>query len=204
MRLPVLVTFILVAGCPLACAPKAPVIDRSNLVNNGVDIVPREVLAASRSVPTTLPPAPEDQADLIQTIQDSQQKHYDLIEVIRASGLLHTLQFEGDFTILAPTDEAFAKLPPGRLDWLLLPQNHQRLVQFVQYHIIKGRVSQQQMLDTDGTVASYSGLPLTIRGIEGKVVINDANVIKSNTTAYNGNVVWIDNILDPDLARLSQ
>jgi uncharacterized surface protein with fasciclin (FAS1) repeats len=204
MRLPALITSVLIAGSPLACAPKAPVIDRSNLANNGVDIVPQEVLAASRSNPVVMPPPTEDQADLIQTIQDSQQKHYYLIEVIRESGLMRTLQQTGDYTILAPTDEAFAKLPPGRLDWLLLPQNRNRLIQFVQYHIIKGRISQQQLLDTNGTVISYSGLPLTIRGVDHKVVINDANVIKSNTTAFNGNIIWIDNILDPDLARLSQ
>ena len=200
MRLPV-VALMITAALPLGCKSQPKVVDRSELANNGVNIVPKEVLAASRSTPTTLPATTDDQPDLVQTIQDSQQKHYVAIEVLQRAGMIRPLQFTGNYTVLVPTDDAFAKLPPGRLDWLLLPENHGRLVQFAEYHLIRGRISEGQLLQTNGNVSSYVGLPLTIRGVDGKVIINDANVIKSTNTASNGNVMWIDNILDPDLAE---
>jgi uncharacterized surface protein with fasciclin (FAS1) repeats len=201
MRLHVVIVHALLAGPLAACAPRPRLIDHSGDVNNGVNIVPPAVLAASKSAPTTLPASAADVPDLIQTISDSQQKHFDVIEVIRQAGLMRTLSDTGDYTVLAPTDEAFAKLPPGRLDWLLLPQNHDRLMQFAQYHLIRGRITDGELKATDGTVKSYSGLPLVIRGVDGKVVINDANVIKSDTTASNGNIFWIDSVLDPELVK---
>ncbi len=64
---------------------------------------------------------------MIETILDSDQKHYDLTEVLNRSGLVPLLQTAGPYTVLAPTDAAFDKLPPGLLDDLLKPENHDKL-----------------------------------------------------------------------------
>ena len=120
------------------CLPEPRLKDNSQLINGGVNIVPATVLAAEKEHPSTAP-VPRVGLDLIQTIEGSDQKHYHLIQLLRLSGLVPTLQTAGPYTIFAPTDAAFDKLPPGRFDDLLKPENHDKLVRFARYHLLRAR-----------------------------------------------------------------
>ncbi len=180
----------------LGCDPPPPVADNSQHVNAGVDIVPEAVLAAQKQAPSNHDVV-GDQLDLIDVISDSDEKHYTMIELLRTSGLVPLLQRSGPFTVLAPTDEAFGKLPPGVLDRLMQPAHHRQLVDFVKYHLLDGRITMADLLQTNGQVPTLDGPAVTIKGIGEKAMVNDANVIRSETSAANGVVHWLDNVLLP-------
>ncbi len=198
------------------CLPQPKVIDNSQQINGGVNLVPAPVLAAEKQPPSTAPAARAGN-DVIETILESDQKHYDLAEVLNRSGLVPLLQTAGPYTVLAPTDAAFDKLPPGLLDELLEPKNHDKLVAFARYHLLRGAMSFAEMVQTNGQVQTMDG-PATppkvgvnsparpmgsaviIKGIAGKVMINDTNVIRTDTAANNGIIQWIDGVLIPPAA----
>ncbi len=207
--LPVSAVLALTAGC----LPKPKETDQSQLINGGVNIVAAPVLAAERQPPST---APVDRGgeNLIDVVSDSDQKHYDLIEVLRESGLVPLLQKQGPFTLFAPTDAAFDKMPPGLLQNLLRPEHHAQLVRFAQYHLLRGRVGFNDLLQTNGQVQTLDGPPTTvavgansparpmgsaliIKGFTNKVMVNDCNVLRTDTAAENGVVHWIDGVLIP-------
>ncbi|BAZ05575.1 fasciclin domain-containing protein [Calothrix sp. NIES-3974] len=122
-----------------------------------------------------------------------------LTKALKAAGLVETLQGNGPFTVFAPTDEAFAKLPPDALQELLQPQNKEVLKKILTYHVVSGRV-----LSTDlksGEVKSIEGGPINVR-VEGgaKVMVNDAQVVQPDVKASNGVIHVINQvILPPDL-----
>jgi uncharacterized surface protein with fasciclin (FAS1) repeats len=179
-----------------ACAPTPKPIDNSQRINAGIEIVPEAVLAAQR-IPPSDRATTGDQLDLIDVISDSDQKHYKLIELLRESGLVPMLQSTGPYTILAPTDDAFNKLPPGVLDRLMQPAHHDQLVAFLKYHILPGRIELADMLQTNGQIPTLGGANVIIKGIGDKAMVNDANVIRSESSAANGVVHWVDNVMIP-------
>ncbi len=165
-------------------------------VNAGVNIVPPAVLASERIKPSAVPTA-DYQVDLINVISRSDQPHDRLLEVLRTSGYVPKLQQAGPYTIFAPTDAAFGKMPPGVLEKLLQPAHRRELLDFVNYHLLAGRVGLSDLQQTNGQVKTLAGLIVIVKGIDGKVMVNDANVIRTNDTACNGDVQWIDGILLP-------
>jgi uncharacterized surface protein with fasciclin (FAS1) repeats len=185
-------TLCLLAGC----SPAPQVINRSQNANAGVDIVPQAMQASMKLAPSTAPTSTQ-QPDLIDVISTSEQKHYIWIELLRSSGMVPTLQQAGPYTVLAPTDGAFEKLPPGVIDRLLLPSHRPALLALVKYHLLAGRVDPKDLQQTNGQVPTLAGGSLVIRGIDDKVMINDANVIRSDSAAINGTVYWIDTVLLP-------
>ena len=208
---------VLAAALVAGCLPKPQLKDNSQLINGGVNIVPEPVLVAEKQHPSTAP-ARRAGDDLIDTISDSDQKHYVLIELLRESGLVPLLQTAGPYTVFAPTDAAFDKLPPGLLDEMLQPQNHDKMVRFMKYHLLRGRVDADALLHTNGQVQTMDGPPtsprvggnsparptgsaLIIRGMNGRVMVNDANVIRTDTAADNGIIHWIDGVLIPPPAQ---
>jgi uncharacterized surface protein with fasciclin (FAS1) repeats len=212
-RLPLLLAALVLAGC----LPDPRPVDNSQLINGGVNIVPAPVLAAEKERPSTAP-SNRPGFDLVETIASSDQKHYDLIEVLRGSGLIPMLQTAGPYTIFAPTDAAFDKMPPGVLDELLKPANHDKLVRFVKYNLLRGAIDANALLHTNGQVQTMAGEPtsptvrgnsparptgtaLIIRGIDGKVIVNDVNVIRTDTAANNGVIHWVDGLLIPPPAQ---
>lgn len=191
-RLAVLLAALALAGC--AAPPR--IIDNSQRINSGVDIIPKAVLVAERTPPSSRPdtaPGP----DLIDTISRSDQHHYHLVQVLRSAGMVKMLQESGPYTILAPTDDAFDKFPPGLLDRMLEPENHDRLVAFAKLHLLRGKLSFADLLSTKGSVPTLSGQAVVINGMAGKVVVDDANVLRTDTSANNGVVHWMDNVLLP-------
>jgi uncharacterized surface protein with fasciclin (FAS1) repeats len=117
-----------------------------------------------------------------------------LTAAVTAAGLVDTLKGEGPFTVFAPTDEAFAALPDGVLDALLLPENKDVLTQILTYHAVAGNVMAADV--TDGDVPTVEGQNITLSTADG-VTVNGANVVQADVVASNGVIHVIDAVLLP-------
>lgn len=120
-----------------------------------------------------------------------------LVAAIQAAGLEDTLRGEGPFTVFAPTDEAFAKLPAGTLDSLLLPENKDALAGILTYHVLPGSVKAADVLGAKTNVATVNGKELTVDGTRGGVLVNTSRVEIANVPASNGVIHVIDKVLLP-------
>ncbi|TVP76455.1 MAG: fasciclin domain-containing protein [Puniceicoccaceae bacterium] len=118
-----------------------------------------------------------------------------LVAAVQAAGLVDTLKGEGPFTVFAPTDEAFAALPAGTVESLLLPENREMLVSILTYHVIAGKVKAKDV--TTGEVPTVNGEKVTIIASEAGVTIDAANVIKTDVWASNGVIHVIDAVIIP-------
>jgi uncharacterized surface protein with fasciclin (FAS1) repeats len=124
------------------------------------------------------------------------------VAALTAAGLVETLQGEGPFTVFAPNDEAFAALPEGLLEKLLLPENIAVLTSILTYHVVAGKVMSTDV--TTGDVATVEGSTLALDTMSG-VMVNDATVIGADVEASNGVIHVINKVLVPptvDLASL--
>jgi uncharacterized surface protein with fasciclin (FAS1) repeats len=126
-----------------------------------------------------------------------------LVAAVSAAGLVETLSGEGPFTVFAPTNEAFAALPAGVLDALLLPENKDALVKILTYHVVPDTVLAADI--TDGDVATVEGQNVTLSTANG-VTVNGATVLTADVLADNGVIHVIDAVLVPadvDVAALT-
>ncbi len=120
-----------------------------------------------------------------------------LVAALQAAGLVETLKGEGPFTVFAPTDEAFAKLPAGTIDNLLLPENKQALTDILLYHVVSGKVMAADVVNLT-SAPTVLGQDITITVKDGKVYLNDTiQVIITDIEAYNGVIHVIDAVLLP-------
>lgn len=117
-----------------------------------------------------------------------------LVAAVQAAGLAETLSGDGPFTVFAPTNDAFAALPAGLLDALLLPENKDTLVKILTYHVVPGEVTSDMV--TAGDVATVEGQNVTIT-TDGGVKVNGANVIATDVMASNGVIHVIDAVIVP-------
>lgn len=117
-----------------------------------------------------------------------------LVAAVSAAGLVDTLNGEGPFTVFAPTDDAFAALPAGVLDALLLPENKDVLTQILTYHVVPGQVMAADV--ADGDVATVEGQSVTLSTADG-VTVNGAKVIQADVVTSNGVIHAIDAVLLP-------
>jgi len=141
-----------------------------------------------------LPPA--DMLDIVDTaVADG--RFTTLVAAVQAAGLVDTLKGEGPFTVFAPTDEAFAKLPAGTIDTLLKPENIEQLKNILLYHVVSGRVMAADVV-TLTSADTVLGQPVTIKVQDGKVFLNDTvQVIITDVEASNGVIHVIDTVLLP-------
>ncbi|NBD18638.1 MAG: fasciclin domain-containing protein [Cyanobacteria bacterium] len=114
-----------------------------------------------------------------------------LVQAVQAADLVETLASEGPFTVFAPTDDAFAKLPPGTIQTLV--QNPPQLARILTYHVLSGRYNKMELADL-GIVNSIEGSPIAIDCTDGFEVKN-ATVIAPDIEADNGVIHVIDNVL---------
>ncbi|OQB26393.1 MAG: Fasciclin domain protein [Euryarchaeota archaeon ADurb.Bin190] len=117
-----------------------------------------------------------------------------LVSAVEAAGLVDTLKGEGPFTVFAPTDEAFAKIPQEQLESLL--ENKTQLTAVLTYHVIAGKVMSTDLTD-DMAVATVQGDNVTINLDEDGVMVNDAKVVQADIECINGVVHAIDTVLMP-------
>lgn len=119
-----------------------------------------------------------------------------LVAAVKAAGLVETLSGTGPFTVFAPVDAAFAALPAGTVDTLVLPESKATLTGILTYHVVAGKVMSSDL--TDGmTATTVNGQPLTIHLRDGKVMVNGAEVIIADVDTDNGVVHAINAVLMP-------
>jgi uncharacterized surface protein with fasciclin (FAS1) repeats len=119
-----------------------------------------------------------------------------LAKVLTAAGLVDTLKGPGPFTVFAPTDEAFAKLPAGTLENLLKPENKDALRRILTNHVVQGEVRAADVVKLPSAKA-MSGETLTVKVNGGKVHVDNASVVKTDITASNGVIHVIDAVILP-------
>ena len=119
-----------------------------------------------------------------------------LVAAVQAADLVKTLQSDGPFTVLAPTDDAFKKLPAGTVETLLKPENKDMLVKILTYHVIAGDVRAAQVVKLN-EAKTVQGQTIKIKVKNGKVKFNNANLLKADIEASNGTIHVIDTVLIP-------
>ncbi|MFQ3193565.1 MAG: putative surface protein with fasciclin (FAS1) repeats [Colwellia sp.] len=119
-----------------------------------------------------------------------------LVAAVKAGGLVGTLKGDGPFTVFAPTDEAFAKLPEGTLEMLLKPENKDKLVEILTYHVVSGKVMSTDVVKVT-SAPTIQGKMLMVKVIDGNVMINKAKIIMADVKASNGVIHVIDTVLIP-------
>lgn len=119
-----------------------------------------------------------------------------LVTAVKAADLVETLKGEGPFTVFAPTDRAFAKLPPGTLDDLLKPENKAKLQAILTYHVVPGKVTAADVVKLNSAM-TVNGQSLTIRVDNGAVMVDQAKVVKTDVMATNGVIHVIDAVVLP-------
>ncbi|MCU0616053.1 MAG: fasciclin domain-containing protein [Gemmatimonadaceae bacterium] len=146
------------------------------------------------STPLLLPA----QQDIVRTARGAGQ-FATLLAAVEAAGLTSTLQGRGPFTVFAPTDEAFRKLPNGTVESLLKPENREQLKALLLYHVVPGRVSAATARTLDGA-ATVEGRRIRIRTSGASLRINESTVITADVNASNGVIHVIDQVLMPPAA----
>jgi uncharacterized surface protein with fasciclin (FAS1) repeats len=120
-----------------------------------------------------------------------------LVAAVKAAGLVETLSGKGPFTVLAPTDAAFAKLPAGTLEMLLKPENKKQLVDILTYHVVPGVAAYSDQVVKMSQVPTVLGTPITVTVTDGKVRLNDSNVVATDVEASNGVIHVVDTVILP-------
>jgi uncharacterized surface protein with fasciclin (FAS1) repeats len=119
-----------------------------------------------------------------------------LAKALQAAGLVDTLKSKGPFTVFAPTDEAFSKLPAGTVESLLKPENKEKLKAILLYHVVSGDVTAAQVVKLS-SAKTINGEDVKIAVNGGTVMVNDARVVKADIQASNGVIHVIDTVLLP-------
>ena len=118
-----------------------------------------------------------------------------LVAAVKAAGLVETLKSKGPFTVFAPTDEAFSKLPKGTVESLLKPENKKKLVSILTYHVLPGKVQAKDV--KSGRVKTVNGSSVELRVYRGAVTVDKAKVVATDVMASNGVIHVIDRVIIP-------
>lgn len=137
----------------------------------------------------------EDGGDIVD-IASSNPDFSTLVAAVSAAGLVETLKGDGPFTVFAPTNAAFAKLPAGTVESLLEPANRDQLVSILTYHVVPGNVTSDQLAGQRLNVATVQGGTVHIDGTDG-VTVNESTVTAADIAASNGVIHVIDTVLLP-------
>jgi uncharacterized surface protein with fasciclin (FAS1) repeats len=119
-----------------------------------------------------------------------------LVTAVKAAGLVETLKGKGPFTVFAPTDEAFAKLPGGTLDNLLKPENKAKLVALLTYHVVPKKLTAKKVVIMT-SAKTVNGHSLTFKFKDGWVMVDNAKVVKTDIMCTNGMIHGIDTVVLP-------
>jgi transforming growth factor-beta-induced protein len=119
-----------------------------------------------------------------------------LVAAVKAAGLVETLKGDGPFTVFAPTNDAFGKLPKGTVDTLLKPENKEKLVSVLTYHVVPGKVMAADVIKLKNA-KTVQGSEVDIVVTDGNVKIDNANVVKTDIECGNGVIHVIDAVILP-------
>lgn len=135
-------------------------------------------------------------ADIVETAQEA-GSFETLLTAAEAAGLIDTLKSEGPFTVFAPTDEAFAKLPEGTVESLLKPENQDQLKAILTYHVVPGKTMSSDLAGKQVEVESVEGSAIPIDATGDNVMVADATVTQADVEADNGVIHVIDEVIQP-------
>lgn len=123
-----------------------------------------------------------------------------LAAALTQAGLIDTLKSAGPFTVFAPTDEAFAKVPKAQLEALL--KDKEALIKVLTYHVVKGKVPASEVVKLNGkSVGTVEGSTVKVKVNGGKVTVNNANVVKTDIMTSNGVIHVIDTVILPEMKK---
>ncbi len=120
-----------------------------------------------------------------------------LVAAVKAAGLVETLKGDGPFTVFAPSDDAFSKLPKGTIETLLKPENKEKLQNILKYHVVSGKVMASDVVKLD-SAKTLLGQKVQIEVVNGAVKVNNATVVKTDIGCSNGVIHVIDTVLLPE------
>lgn len=180
--------------------------DGNVFLNNSTKVIKTDIVASNgviHVIDSVLMPPKESsmnknsamEKDIVDTAVSTNMFNT-LVAAVKVAGLVETLKGDGPFTVLAPTDEAFAKLPAGTVENLLKPENKDMLVKILTYHVISGEVLATDVVKLK-QAKTLQGKNVKIKAKNGKVMINKANVVKTDVQASNGVIHVIDTVLMP-------
>ena len=122
-----------------------------------------------------------------------------LVAAVKAADLVEALNGDGPFTVFAPTNDAFNKLPSGTVETLLKPENKGKLQSILKYHVVSGKVMAKDAVGLDGQMAkSLSGEKFAVEVKDGKVYVDGAQVVKTDIKCKNGVIHVIDSVMLPE------
>ena len=153
------------------------------------------VVAAATFIGTAASPVRAQQKDIVDTAVAA-GSFKTLAAALQAAGLVETLKGKGPFTVFAPTDAAFAKLPAGTVESLLLPENREKLRRILTYHVVSGAVKSDSVV-TMTSAKAVSGDTITIKTMAGKVMVDNAHVTTTDIITSNGVIHVIDSVIIP-------
>lgn len=137
-------------------------------------------------------------ADIVETASEA-GSFQTLLTAAEAAGLVDTLKSEGPFTVFAPTDEAFAKLPEGTVEDLLKPENQDQLKAILTYHVVSGKTMSSDIAGKELEVETVQGETIAIDASDGTVMVDDATVVQADIETDNGVIHVIDTVLMPQM-----
>ena len=138
----------------------------------------------------------DKEKDIVDTAVDA-GSFTTLVAAVQAAGLEETLRGEGPYTVFAPTDEAFAALPDGTVEMLLLPENKEKLIAILTYHVVPGKVTSADVVKVkEAQSLNGKGIPIAVN--DGKVEVDNATVVTPDVMASNGVIHVIDAVIMPD------
>lgn len=140
-------------------------------------------------------PSSSAKSDIVDTAVSAGQ-FKTLVAAVKAADLVDTLKGPGPYTVFAPTDEAFAKLPPGTVEGLLKPENKDKLKAVLTYHVVSGKVMAADAAKLT-SAKTVQGKELKVSATGGTVMINDAKVVKADIACSNGVIHVIDTVVIP-------
>ncbi|MGD8330691.1 MAG: fasciclin domain-containing protein [Acidobacteriota bacterium] len=152
------------------------------------------VLALTLAAGSSLFAAPAASDDNIVQVAQAAGDFNTLVAAVQAAGLVETLSGEGPFTVFAPTDEAFAKLPEGTVEALL--NDKEKLTAILTYHVVPGKVMAADVVGLSSATTA-NGQDLSIKVMDGKVMVDNANVVATDIVASNGVIHVIDTVILP-------
>ena len=158
--------------------------------------ITRIIAVAAIAAPLALGLSSARAADIVDTAV-SAGSFKTLVAAVQAAGLVETLKGEGPFTVFAPTDEAFARLPAGTVEELLKPENKEKLQAVLTYHVIAGKVTSTDVAGKKLSAKTVQGGSIAVNGMNG-VRVNDAMVTAANIGADNGVIHVLDRVLLPN------
>lgn len=139
--------------------------------------------------------AAKKSADIVDTAA-SVDDFSTLVAAVKAAGLVETLKGSGPFTVFAPTNDAFAKLPEGTVESLLKPENKEKLISILTYHVVPGKVMAKDVVGLS-SAKTVQGSKIDIKVKDGAVLIDNAKVVKTDIETSNGVIHIIDSVILP-------